>query len=150
MVDIQIGAEGITPDVLTKLSRVPPLPAKTYEFMVDDVTDGNTQEGRPKWTVWLKVMNDPTYPTARLPYNCNLPWMNPSTGAWDVSGGFALVDLMNGTGKTWLGDIRKEDVQTSYKQLLKGATGFMRVGQRANRLDPQVMENTVRIVAAKR
>jgi hypothetical protein len=150
MVDIQIGTNELTPDLMTKASRMPPLPAGTYEFQVDDITPGNTQNGRPKWTVWLKILNNPQFPNARLPYNCNLPWVNPETGGWDISGSFSIVDLMKGTKKEWIGDFKKPEVQEDYRVALMGATGFMRVGQRQNRLDPTIMENTIRVVGAKR
>jgi len=150
MVDLEIGKDGVTFDFLTKASRIPPVEAKTYEFQVDDITDSNTQDGRPRWVTWLKIINDPKYPNSRLPYGCLLPWINPTTGQWDVSNSFLLVNLLKGTGKTFQGDIRQAPVQQALKDTLKGATGFMRVGQRPNRDDPHLMDNTVAIVAGKR
>ena len=149
-VDIEIGSEGITPELLTKASRVPPVEVGTKEFIIEDIQDGNTQDGRPRWLVWLRIVNDPKYPNTRLPYSVLLPWISPITGGWDVSNGFLLVNLMKGTGKRWEGDLRKEEVREQYKEVLVGAGGFMRVGQRPNRDDPEVLDNTVNIVAAKR
>jgi hypothetical protein len=149
-VDLEIGEGGVTPELLTKSASMPPVDAKTYEFQIEDVKMGNTAEGRPRMMCMLKILNDANYPNRSLIYSCVLPWIDPATGAWDISGGFTIVNLMKGTGKTWTGDLRKPEVQQAYAESLKGATGFMRVGQKPNRLDPSMMDNTVQIVAAKR
>jgi len=149
-VDIEIGSEGVTVDLLVKSAQMPPVAAKTYEFQIDDVKMGNTTEGRPRMMCLLKIINDANYPNRSLIYSCVLPWMNPTTGTWDISGGFTIVNLMKGTGKAWEGDLRKPEVQQAYAESLKGAVGFMRVGQRPNQLDPSQMDNTVQIMAAKR
>ncbi len=150
MIEVEIGNEGITPDLMTKASRPAPIPAKTYEFQIADITVGNTQEGRPRWGCALQVINDPMFPNTKLFYSIYPPWINPQTGTWDVSLGFLLVDMMKGTGKVWEGDLRRPEVQEAYRESLKGATGFMRVGQKPNREDASWLENTVRVVAAKR
>ena len=151
MVDLQIGAEGITPELMTKFSKIPPVDSKTYGFIVDEVTLGNNQKtGRPQITAWLRITDDQKYPNSRLPFNMNLPWISPETGQWDVSFGYTLVDLMNGTGKPWVGDIRKPEVQEAWKVTLVGATGFMRVGQQPDKEDSSIIYNRVKVIAAKR
>ena len=150
MIDLEIGQEGITPEWADKAARIPPIPAATYEFALDRIDEGNTMDGRPRWGVYLRVINDPKYPNRTLYYGCVLPWINPSTGQWDVSGIGFLTNLKDGVGVPWQGDLRSPEVQQNYKMALGGAVGFMRVGQRPNRDDPSVMDNTVRIVVAKR
>lgn len=149
-VDLEIGSEGITPDLAIKAARVPPVDAGTYGFVIDDVTVGNDKDGRVRWTVWHKIVDSPKYPNSRLPNNCPLPWINPQTGMWDVSFIYLLTDIMAGTGKAWVGDLRKPDVQEAYKASLKGAVGFMRVTQQPDKEDPSIVYNRVKVLPTKR
>jgi hypothetical protein len=150
VVDLEIDDEEITSELIVNGSRFPPIPAKTYEFMIDEITIWNTSEGRPRWLCWLKVFNEPTLPYTRLPYAVYLPWINPQMGQWDLSFGFLLTNLMKGTGREWVGDFRKPEVQEEYRKSLIGATGFMRVGQKAKREDSSKTDNTLVIIAAKK
>lgn len=150
MVDVEIGSEGVTAEYLIKSAAMPPVDVGTYEFQVADVKMGNTQEGRPQLRVQLTIINNPKYVNRSLFYSMVLPWIEPSTGQWDTSGGFTIVNLIKGTGKSFVGDLRQPEVQVAWVESLKGATGFMRIGQKPNRNDVSVMDNTVTIVAAKR
>ena len=149
-VDIEIGSEGITFDLLEKASKIPPVDAGTYEFEVDEVTAGNDSSGRPRISAYLKILNNAKYPNSRVIYGMNLPWIDPLTGKWDVSFGYTFIDFAKGTGKTWQGDLRQPEVQSVFKDSLKGATGFMKVGQKPSKDDTSVIYNTVKILPTKR
>lgn len=150
-VDLEVG---YTFEGSEKAMKITPIAPATYEFAVDRIDDGNTAEGRPRWLVWLKVINDPNYPNRTLPYNAVLPWIEPQTGNWsDPKEHFALTALCGGTGMSWVGDIRKPEVQENLKGALSGATGFARVGLRTYvdaTTGEKVTGNSTKIVTAKR
>lgn len=135
---------GIDYDAAEKESRPPIIVDGTYEFLVDHIDEGNTLEGRPSWTVWLKIVNKPEYPNRLVPYRIYFPWTDPANGQPDRSGLYLLVNFIDGIGERWTGTILPD------KEVFYGKGGFMRIGHRPNRQDPEVNENTVAVVRAKR
>jgi hypothetical protein len=139
-------------EIAEEVSRLEPVEPGVYEFVVDRIDDSNTSEGRPRWLVLLRIINNPRYGNRVLVYNVVLPWVNPATGQWDVSGIGLLTQLCNGVGKRWIGDLKRDEVKLALKNSLAGATGFMRVGHRTYN-DPttgeKVKANSVRIVTRK-
>jgi hypothetical protein len=153
-IDLGLDESGYTFEGSQEAAKVSPVTPATYEFAVDRIDDGNTSEGRPRWLVWLKILNAPTYPNRTLPYNAVLPWIDPATGLWShPKEHFALTTLCDGTKKLWVGDVRKEEVRQALKGVLQGAAGFMRVGLRTyvdQVTGEKVTVNQVRIVTTKR
>ena len=150
MIDVEIGNDGLTFDLLSKSARIAPVEPGTKEFVIEEITPGVTNAGRPRWLVWLRIVNDEKYPNTRLPYSVILPWINPQTGTWDMSNSFLLINLAKGTNVSWQGDFRNDDVREKVLADFLGKGGFMRVSQRPNHDDPSIMENQVVIVVAKR
>lgn len=149
---IDLGIE-LTPEKVAALSQVQPIEAGTYEFVVDRIEPGNTQEGRPQWTAFLKVEGVEKYANRFLRYNMPLPYYNHGTGQLDVSGIGLLFQLTQGTGVTWVGDLKLNEVQEALRNALIGARGFMKVGLRKRKREDlggeEVTENTVRIVTRR-
>ena len=75
-VDMGVDQE-LTFDKAEELAKIPPVDPATYEFSIDRLDDGNTMEGRPRWAVYLKIINNPKYTNRSLIYNAVLPWINP-------------------------------------------------------------------------
>lgn len=150
MIDLDIE---LTFEKAKELSALKPISPGTYEFSVARIEVGNTAVGRPQWTCFLKVEGSPEYNNRELRYNVPLPWIDPITGKVDVSGIGLLVNLVQGVGATWFGDLKNHDVQDALRLSLIGARGFMRVGIRKRvREDTgeEVEENTVRVVKGRR
>ena len=143
---------GIGYDDAKKESGFEPLPAGTYAFMVESIEEGHTGElsktpNRPKWTWRLKVVGG-EHDGRTLLYTTVFPWSNPMTGQRDVSGLGLLVAIAAGIGAMWEGTILPD------KETFYGRSGFMRVGtkmrRKADPMDADVVDNTIKIVVAKR
>ncbi|MEM2125010.1 MAG: hypothetical protein QXQ53_01270 [Candidatus Methanosuratincola sp.] len=136
-----------------ELAKMPLVEPGTYEFVVDRIDDSNTVDGRPRWVVFLRIVNNERFANRVLIYNAVLPWIDPTTGQWDTTGIGLLTQLCQGTATQWLGDLRKPEVQATLKQALMGKTGFMRVGYREyvdSTTGEKTKANRVRIVTGRR
>lgn len=112
---------GIGFDDAKKAAELPVDVGGPYEFVLDEITDTQTNEGRDGWTFWLKVVNNPKYPNVRVPYNTYFPWTNPSTGMRDDGGLTFLTNMFLGIGAAWQGTVLPEKAE------LLGKTGFFRI-----------------------
>ncbi|MCZ7405408.1 MAG: DUF669 domain-containing protein [Candidatus Methanoperedens sp.] len=137
---------GLEYDAAEKESKMEPVIPGTYEFMVDRIDEGNTKDGRPQWTWWLKIVNNPTYPNRVLPYNTVFPWIDPATGQRDTKGIGLLVAVGDGIGSKWVGTILPD------KETFYGKGGFVRVGLRqyVDAMGEKQTGNQLRIVTSKR
>ena len=134
MIDLGIGYNQAKKD-----SSIAPVPANMYSFVVEEITLGESQAGRPKMTWWLRIENNPEFEGRRLPYNVSLPWVDPATGIHTTAGIGFLVDIIEAIGASWGEDGTLPDVETFY-----GMRGFMRVGQKPRKGEPETIDNTIK------
>ena len=127
---------GIGQEQMDKESQVPPVADGTYEFVIDHVDVGNTLEGRPQLTWWLKILNRVEYPNRMLRYNTPLPWKD-SKGEIDTSGVSFLNSILKAVGVQVVG------TQSPDAPAYQGMTGTMRVSQKKRKDNPDLIDNVV-------
>lgn len=152
---------GITFDDLERESRPPLVDDGLYEFQVVEIVEKTTSEGRPRWNWKLQIMNSPNYNNRSLFYGTPMPWIKQD-GSLDTSGAGFLINILNGTGKRFDGQIPLPGSSFGNnlyppKELFYGGVGIMNVTKKArkkqNPADPEeeeIFDNDVRIVTKRR
>jgi hypothetical protein len=136
---------GIGQEEMEALGRIKPINDGTYEFIIERPEIGSSNDGKPMWIFYLRVVNSPEYPNRSIRYGVVVPHIGPD-GKVDMgtAPGF-LVPLNNEVGVfiNWHEFPDPQDLPW-VKSTYEGKGGFMAVGHKPRKGDPETIDNTVR------
>ena len=136
---------GIGQEAMEALGRIKPLDDGTYEFVIERPELNRTDDGRPMWVLFLRVVNNANIPNRSIRYGVVIPHQKVSGeldyGTWP---GFGLPLCVEIGLQVNYAQFPDQDDLPWVKANFEGKSGWMQVGHKARKGEPDIIDNTVR------